>query len=189
MPFRTTSQTANNLAIRFAANYNSNIIGLQQNISSGTRIQRASDDPVAFRQVSSLTTRLQQIESELTSIDSAEVILNSSVTSIQQANDVIVSARSLAQQGIQTAVENEGAREALAVEVEALLDNLQDISLSRFAGEFLYAGTDSSTPPFEFGDPVVEGGTLVADYQGGAEGSFAFVGTSIAVETLSLIHI
>ena len=183
MTFRTTSQTANNLAIRFAANYNSNIIGLQTNISSGTRLQRASDDPVAFRQVTSLTTRLQQIESELTSIDSAEVILNSSVTSIQQANDVIVSARSLAQQGVQTPLEDESAREALAVEVEALLASLQDISLSRFAGEYLYAGTESNAPPFEFGDPVVEGGPLVADYQGGAEGSFAFVGTSIAVET------
>lgn len=181
MPFRTTSQTTNNLAIRFAANYNSNIANLQRDISSGSRIHRASDDPVAFRQVTSLSGRLQQLESESISITSAEVTLNASTASIQQANDVILRARSLAQQGVQATSESE--RESLAVEVESLLESLQDISLSRFAGDFLFAGTESDAPPFEFGDPVVEGGTLVAEYQGGAEGSFAFVGTSISIET------
>lgn len=181
MQFRTTTQTTSNLAIRFASNYTSNIADLQQDISSGVQLHRASDDPVAFRQVSSLTGRFQQLESESFAIASAEVTLNTSVTSIQQVNDVIVTARTLAQQGVQATDANE--REALAVEAEALLDTLKDISRSRFAGTYLYSGTESNQPPFEFGEPLVQGGTIVADYQGGDEGSFAFVGSGIAIET------
>jgi flagellin-like hook-associated protein FlgL len=181
MQFRTTAQTSHDRAIRYVSSYNRNIAGLQKDISSGIHLHRASDDPVAFRQVTLLTGQLQQLRSESTAIDDAEAKLNTSVSSIQQAYDVIVRARTLAQQGVQATTESE--RNALAVEAEGLLSSLQDISKSKSAGAFLYSGARSDQPPYEFGEPLVEGATMVADYKGFDENSYAYIGTSIAVET------
>ena len=181
MLYRTTSQTSSNHAIRFVSRYNANIINYQNQISSGRRIDRSSDDPVAFRQVTSLTTQLNQLRSESTAIVDTEAKLNTSVSNIQRANDLVVKARSLAQQGIQATTESE--RNALAVEAEGLLNNLKDIVEARSAGSFLYSGARSNTPPYLFDGPLVEGGPMVADYQGYEGNSFAYIGTSIAIET------
>jgi flagellar hook-associated protein 3 len=179
--FRTTHQTQTNQSIRFVSNYASSIAKLQRNISSGVQVHRASDDPVSFRQISFLTSQLGQLESESSAIVDAEAKLNTSVATIQQVHDLIVRAKTIAQQGIQTSTESE--RVAFAVEVEGLLGNLKNISKTQSAGDFLYSGTRSDQPPFEFGEPLVEGRTLQADYQGGEENSYAYIGTRIAVET------
>ncbi len=181
MLFRTTAQTSANHAIRYVSRYNANIVNYQKQISSGVRIHRSSDDPVAFRQVTSLTSQLYKLRSESTAITDTEAKLNASVSNIQRANDLIVKAKSLAQQGIQATTESE--RNALAVEAEGLLNNLQDISRARSAGSYLFAGARSNDPPYEFDGPLVAGGTMVADYQGYPENSFAFIGTSISIET------
>ena len=69
MLFRTTSQTNTNQAIRFVSNFNSNIAKYQRQISSGVRLERASDDPVSFRQVTTLSTQLQHLQSDALAVD------------------------------------------------------------------------------------------------------------------------
>lgn len=182
MLYRVTSQTRTNQAIRFVSQYNSNIVDFQRQISSGVRIHRASDDPIAFRDATSLTTRLQQLDTESYAIVDAESKLNNSVSHIQQAHDLLVKAKTLAQQGVQATSESE--RNALAVEVDGLLASMKDISKAQVAGTFLYSGTRSEQQPFEFGSPLVPGGTMVADYQGSEGNSYALIGTSISIETL-----
>ena len=181
MQFRTTAQTSNIQAIRYISQFSANIFNLQNDISSGIDLRRASDDPIAFRQVSSLTIQLQQLESEAVAITDAEAKLNASVSSIQQAFDALNSARSSAQQGVQASTDSE--RNTLAIELESTLDRLIDIAKSQNAGSFLYSGARSDQEPYEFGDPLVEGGPFVADYIGSSESSFAFIGSNIAIET------
>ena len=181
MQFRTTAQTSNSQAIRFISQYSANIFNLQNDISSGIDLRKASDDPIAFRQVSSLTRQLQELDSEAIAIADAEAKLNTSVSSVQQAFEVLNSAKVLAQQGVQASSESE--RSALAVELESALDRLIDLAKSQNAGSFLYSGARSDKTPYEFGDPLVEGGPLVANYQGSSESSFAFIGRNIAIET------
>jgi flagellin-like hook-associated protein FlgL len=180
--FRTTHQTQTNQSIRFVSNYTSNIARLQRDISSGVKVHRASDNPVSFRQISILTSQLEQLESESSAIVDAEAKLNTSVATIQQVHDLIVRAQTIAQQGIQAT--NESEKNALAVEVEGLFDSLKNISQTQASGDFLYSGARSSQPPYVFGDPLVEGRTSQADYQGAKENSYAYIGTRIAVETL-----
>lgn len=179
--FRTTHLTQTNQSIRFVSNYASNISRLQRDISSGVEVHRASDNPVSFRQISSLTSQLQQLESESSAIVDAEAKLSTSVATIQQVHDLIVRAQTIAQQGVQAT--NESEKNALALEAEGLLGSLKNISNTQSAGDYLYSGVRSDQPPYEFGNPLVEGRTSQAVYQGGEENSYAYIGTRISVET------
>lgn len=181
MYFRATSQTSTNQAIRYVTNHSNNIVNFQRQISSGLKLHRSSDDPVAFHQVTSLRTQLQQLESDAYSIVDAETKLNTSVSNIQQAHSLVVRAKTLAQQGIQSTSQAE--RNALAVEVEGLLTSIKDISKAQSAGSFLYGGARSNQQPFEFGQPLVEGAVIQAEYQGAHGNSAAFIGTSVSIET------
>lgn len=182
MLYRTTSQTSSRLAIEHFTSHNAAIIDLQKNISSGVRLHRASDDPASFQQVTSLSVELKRIQSETRSIGDTEGQLNATVSTLQRVNDLIVKAESLAQQGIQANSQSE--RNALAVEVDGILDSLQDIAVTNFAGNFLFGGTASESPPYRFNAPSVEGGTLDVEYLGAPETSVAYIGSRISIETL-----
>lgn len=181
MQFRTTSQINTNQAIRYITNHSATIVNYQRQISSGLKLHRSSDDPVAFHQVTTLTTQLKMLESDSYAIVDAETKLNTSVSTIQQAQSLLVKAKTLAQQGVQTTSDAE--RNALAVEVEGLLASMKDISKTQSAGSFLYSGSKSDIEPYSFGQPLVEGGPIRADYQGANDGSSAFIGTSVSIET------
>ena len=181
MNFRTTSFASSNQALRYSARYNANILQYQRQISSGVRLERSSDDPVAFRQISSLSVRLQELGSEANTIADSTTKLNTSVAQLQQVNTLIVRAKTLAQQGTQAS--SAGERTALAVEVEGILTSLQQSSKTQVAGSFLYSGAKTGTDPYQFAEPVVAGGTLSAEYQGSTKNSRAYIGDAVSVDT------
>ena len=181
MNFRTTSFTFGANAIRFSAQHTADIREFQEQISSGLRVQNASDDPIAYRQITSLTSRLTELASDKTSLNTANSILNTSVVQIEEFSAIMTSAKSLAQNGIQASSASE--RNAFALEVDGLLTRLKTLGESEFGGSFLFGGTRSTSVPFTFSDPTVEGGTLQADYHGSQESSRAFVGEAVSVDT------
>ena len=181
MNYRSPSFALGAQSIRYTGKYNASILKYQKQISSGQRLHRPSDDPVAFRQVNSLTVRLNELRTEEFSIQDAENKLNTSVSQLQESNNLLTSAKLLAQQGISSLSQSE--RNALAVEAESLLQSLQDISKTKSAGAYLYGGTRSDVLPFEFSNPAAEGGTLGVEYLGSSQHSRAFIGEAVSVET------
>jgi flagellar hook-associated protein 3 FlgL len=181
MNFRTSSFASSNQALRFAQQYNVNILKYQNQISSGVRLHRPSEDPVAFRQASSLNVRLQELRTESYTIVDSETKLNTSVSQLQETNNLLSRASILAQQGVQATSASE--RNALAIEVEGLLTSLKHIAKTTAAGSYLYAGTRTDQEPFGFDTPEVEGGTLKVDYLGSAGNSRAYIGDSISIDT------
>jgi len=181
MQFRTTSFASSNQAIKFASQYNASILKYQQQISSGIKLHRPSDNPVSFRQVESYSVRLQELQTEAYAVVDTETKLNTSVSQLQQTNNLIVRAKILAQQGVQAT--GQGEREALAVELQGLMESLQDITRTKSAGSYLYAGARSDVEPFEFNGPVVPGGTLQVDYLGSSNHTRAYIGDAISFDT------
>ncbi len=181
MNYRVTSFAIGSRAIQFQAKHSSAILKYQEQISSGVRLQKASDDPIAFRQVTSLTSRLTELAADKQSLSNAKSILSSSVVQIQEFGNILTRAKSLTQQGIQALDSSE--REALALEVDGLLTQLKDISQSKFDGAFIFSGTKSDQVPFEFADPTFNGGTLSVTYNGSAKNSRAYVGEAVSVDT------
>ncbi len=144
MNFRVTSFASSNQALKFSSQYSANILKYQEQISSGIRLHRPSDDPISFRQASSYSIRLQELQTEAYSIVDSETKLNTSVSQLQAAHDLLIRAKTLAQQGIQTSSQSE--QTALAVEIEGLLVSLQDITKTQSAGSFLYSAAHRPGP-------------------------------------------
>lgn len=181
MTLRSTTFSFSAQALRYTSQFNANILKYQKLISSGQRLHRPSDDPVAFRQVNSLTVRIQELKASEYAVLDSEVKLNAGVAQLTQVNQALVKAKTIAQQGVQALSQTE--RDALALEAEGLLESLKDMSQSRVAGEFLFSGTRTDVAPFQFGDPLLQGRTLQVDYRGGQDNSLVFVGEGIAIDT------
>ena len=181
MNYRVTSFAVGSRAIQFQAKHNAAVLKYQEQISSGLKLQKPSDDPIAFRQVTSLTSRLTELAADKQSLSSTRSILSASTIQVQEFGDIVSRAKVLAQQGIQALDNNE--REALALEVDGLLNQLKDISRSTFDGAFIFGGTKSDRTPFDFADPTSAGGTLSVTYNGSQKNSRAYVGESVSVDT------
>ena len=181
MHYRVTSFAIGSRAIQFSAKHNAAVLKYQEQISSGLRIQKASDDPIAFRQVTSLTSRLTELSADRQSLNNAKSILNTSVSQVQEFANIFSRAKVLSQQGVQAFDDSE--REALALEVDGLLTQLKGISQSTFDGAYIYGGTRSDQVPFEFDQPNAPGQTLSVTYNGAKQNSRAYVGEAVSVDT------
>ncbi len=181
MFYRVTAGSFAQRAIHFSALHSSNILQYQQQIASGLRFQRPSEEPISFRQVTSLKTRFAELQADRNTIDRTTSVLNASVSQIQEFTNVINRAKVLTQQGIQSLDDDE--RNALALEVDGLLNQLKAIGLAQFNDKYLYGGTRSENPPFEFAEPIRNDGTLHVQYHGSTTRSRASVGDSISVDT------
>ena len=167
-------------AIEYSTIHSTNILKYQKQISSGLRFEKPSEEPIPFRLVSSLTSRRSELTADQATIQRSTSILNASVVQVQEFIDLATQAKTLAQQGVQAI--DEGERRALAIEVDGLLDALQQVSLSKFNDRYLYGGTRSQQPPFEFIEPQGKGG-LEVHYNGSHVRSSASVGDTLSVDT------
>lgn len=141
---------------------------LQERISTGKRVLRASDDPVAAVLAESAQNKLSRVaadqralEHSRTSITQAESALGQAGTLVQDVRDVLVAAGNAAY----------GSKEYknLAQELEGLRDQLFGVANQRdSAGRTLFGGLGGSSTPFVevYG---ATGGTVRFDGQRGQE--------------------
>lgn len=117
-------------------------------ISSGKRITRPSDDPVAAAEVMIINNRTSaaaqydrngvQAESRLTQVDD---VLSSVIDTLQRVHDLVLQGRSEALDDVD--------RDAIAKEVREQMLVLLDLGNTRSAsGEYIFAGALVSTRPF-----------------------------------------
>ena len=180
MTIRVASFAYARRALRFTAQHNASILKYQNQISSGLSFERPSDQPIGYQQVASLRARFTELTADRNSIDRATSVLNASVDQLESFNLAITKAKSLTQQGIQ-ALDND-EREALALEIDGLISHVKGITLSRFDEKYLFGGTKSNDPPFDFGTTDLTSGSINATYAGSDNRSRASVGESIAVD-------
>ncbi|MEZ6095539.1 MAG: flagellar hook-associated protein FlgL [Pirellulaceae bacterium] len=179
---RATAFAVTSRAQRYTSRHGADIIRLQQQISSGMKLTKPSDNPLAFRQASALQGQLQSLELATDVIADATTKLNISVSNLTEFSNILSSAKRLAQQGAQSVDQSE--RNALAIEAEQLLVRLEQISNSQYADQYLYGGTRSDTKPFSFAPPKLGSGVLQTSYAGSERLGKSVVGPGVSVETL-----
>lgn len=170
-------------SIAIAQQHNALIATLQQQVSTGDRLQKPSDDPlgnVAFLGNSAQITRL---DSQLTNISNARTNLNMGVSAMQESADILSKAREIALEGAQSGNDS-SSYEALAQQVDALIDRLLDQSNTQNAGRYLFGGTATNTPPFRVAATNASGQPTSIVYQGGSDPVQEIVGQSRTMATL-----
>lgn len=132
----------------------------QQQVASGKRIQRPSDDPSAAVRVLDLKEAAQRLAQYQRNADAATARLAQEETALIGIEDLLQRVRELAVRAANDTL-SDVDRRAVAAEIREHRDNFLQLANSRDAnGEYLFAGFQSQTRPFSFD----AGGAL--DYAG-----------------------
>jgi flagellar hook-associated protein 3 FlgL len=135
----------------------------QKQIASGRRISRPSDDPAGTATAIAERAELASVEQYTRTADSA----TSRLMVIDSALSGIIDRLSQAQVSVvaaQGSGKTAGEREVAAQTLEGVRDAIASTMNTSFQGVYLFAGADSTSPPF-----VIGPGGVVSAYQGSAQ--------------------
>ncbi len=155
---RVTQQTVQRSTLANLQLNLSKMSTLQQQMSSGKRISKPSDDPSGVS--SSLTLRSEQrattqysrnIDDGLGWLSTSDTAIQSAVTQLRQARDLTVQSGSGAL--------NAAGREAIATQVESIRDGLMSIANSSYQGRNVFAASSGASVAFAAGPAYTWTGT------------------------------
>jgi flagellar hook-associated protein 3 FlgL len=137
-------------SIRSVLNNQADLSDIQQQLSSGKKLLRPSDDPVGAAQVIRLTEEIDLIAQYKKNINLLTNSLEQEETVLSSINNAINRSRVLMIQS-GNGIIGAGERKAIAGEIEQIRDQTFDLMNSRnSAGEYIFAGFQSATPAFSF---------------------------------------
>lgn len=149
----------------------------QNQVSTGKRINVASDDPGGAGQIVSLSHILAANGQYTTNIDSASTRLSTEQSTLTSVGNLLDSARTLALQGINGSLASSD-RQAIATQLTQMRDQLVQLAnASDSNGTALFAGTSTTTTPF-----VKNPGGSVS-YGGNDASLMASIGSGLQVPT------
>ena len=126
----------------------STLSGLQENLTSGKKVVRASDDPTGAAQAERALTRISRISTDQRALDAqknsitvAESTLGDVTDALQNFRDLVVSAGN----GVQTAAD----RKTIALQLTGLRDQIVSLSNTKDTnGQPLFSALGSALTPF-----------------------------------------
>lgn len=121
---------------------------IQEQISSGNRLNRPSDDPTAAAQILRLDQAIAATDQYQRNADMAKNRLTLEESTLKNVQDTLLRVREIAVQGANSTL-SDTDRLALAQEVEERLQELVGLANTRDANqEYLFAGYKVNTKPF-----------------------------------------
>lgn len=129
----------------------------QEQLASGYRINKPSDDPYATGQAISLQSDLAATKQYQSNVAEGNAWLSVTDTSLSQINNALQRARELAVQG---ASDSGGAvaRQAAAQEINQLIDTVKQSADAAYEGRYVLGGTATGSPPYAVGGSDAYGG-------------------------------
>lgn len=131
-------------------NYNRNLVrmeDLQNQLATGQRIRRPSDDPVNASKTLKLRSDLSTNEQYLRNIDNGISWLNITETALRDIGDSLQRARELTVRASSHTM-NADNRAAVADEIEQIQRHILQVSNSTYAGRHIFAGHRTDYPAF-----------------------------------------
>lgn len=124
---------------------------LQEQIAAEKTILRPSDSPSEISHVMSVNATVSRNEQYLRNIDDGLAYLNQADSALNTIGETLSDAKTLALQGANGTQGNED-RDAIAEQIDKMIDALVDLGNSSLGGKYLFAGKKNSQPPF-YRDP------------------------------------
>jgi flagellar hook-associated protein 3 FlgL len=168
---RITTKLLNDNVINNLFTNRSKLNDLNEQLSTGKRISKPSDDPNAAINILSAKTSLEQIERYSTNIDNAQSELDITDESILSAVDVVQRAKTLATEAA-NATNGSTELDAINSEIKQLIQQIKDIANTKFGSKYIFGGLVTEEPPYTEaanGDIVYNGTSSTSNYQRKAE--------------------
>ncbi|BCV20776.1 flagellar hook-associated protein FlgL [Moorella sp. Hama-1] len=144
---RVTNRMLNNNVIRNINRNLENMARTQEQMSSGKRVNRPSDDPIVVARVLGFKISIAANDQYKKNMEDAKGWLDASESALGMATDVLQRARELAVYGSNGTMPKE-SMEALAAEVDQLFGEMVQIANSSYGGRFLFGGSQTTQRPF-----------------------------------------
>lgn len=124
----------------------------QDQLSTGKKINKPSDDPVVAMKGMFYRSGLTEVEQYKRNLSELYLWMENSEAGIEQANNGLQRVRELVIQG-KTGSLSPTDREAIAREVEQIKNDLVQVANTQVSGRYIYHGTDTDNPPVPNGNP------------------------------------
>jgi flagellar hook-associated protein 3 FlgL len=148
MTTRVTLETIINSTIFNVQRSTSNLSKLQEQISTGKKVNRPSDAPASARKILNLRSEKFRLDQYASNVQTGIQSLNFNSSTLQNTANTLQRIQELTMQGINATTDQNG-RNAIASEINQLLESiLQDANSTR-SGRYIFAGTATKTTPFE----------------------------------------
>ncbi|CAN5415512.1 flagellar hook-associated protein FlgL [soil metagenome] len=121
---------------------------LQEQITTGKRINRASDDPEGAEILLGLRTSQTEIKQFQRSSQAAAQKLTAADDTLNSYETILERVRTLVTQGLSDTT-TQDSKNALATELETLRTRILNISNTKNNGEYLFGGTRQDAAPFD----------------------------------------
>jgi flagellar hook-associated protein 3 FlgL len=134
-------------------NINSSLGALQRTsdeLSSGRTILEPSDNPYGASQVVDLQSQLEGLSSYATSTQDGISWENTASSALSSINEVVARVRELLVSAA-NGTNNQSDLNTIATEVEQLTESVKQDANTQYAGQYVFAGTATTTAPYQAG--------------------------------------
>ena len=150
MAIRVTQTMLNNNMLRNLSNSMGTMDRYQEQLSSGKKISRPSQDPVVATRAMFFRSSLIQNEQFQRNVNEAQSWMEISDKSLDEAGSIMQRLRELAVYSGDGAL-GKDSLQAIGKEIEQIRDHMGNIANQTVGGRYIFAGTDTTTPPFNNG--------------------------------------
>lgn len=126
----------------------SKLASAQEQVASGKRILRPSDDPVGASQALGYRNRLSAHERFLAASENGRTLLDTAASNLQDAGGLLSDARATMLQAM-NGTQTPNDRQLYANELRLIRDRLLAIGNAKTGDRYLFGGTATGTKPFE----------------------------------------
>lgn len=146
---RVTQMMAKSTILNDMAVARQNKTNALEQVSSGKRFQRLSDDPAAALDALRTRRALQRAESYTAQSTDATGWLTTYDTSLGNMSDRMLNVRDLGLQGANTATMSADSASTLADEIDATRTEMLSVASTKYLGKPIFSGTSATTPVYD----------------------------------------
>lgn len=121
---------------------------LQHQISTGKKVEYASDDPISADRILDYRQIIEETGQYIKNVDDADTLASNVDTVLGHMEDVLLRVRDLSVRASNEAPDNQQMRNAIAQEIDSLVNQLVFESNQKFDGKSLFSGNKTTDSPF-----------------------------------------
>lgn len=129
----------------------SNLSQADEQLSSGYKVNEASDAPSSMEDIFETRAQLGQVNQSVQDLTTIQSQVQTADSALQTAIQIMNQAVSLGSQGASSSVSST-TQQQLATQVQALLQQLVSVAATDVGGVYVFSGDQSGSPPYQL-DP------------------------------------
>jgi flagellar hook-associated protein 3 FlgL len=135
--------------IAYLSNMEARLATVTEQLSSGSRVNRPSDDPNAIAPIIAYQGHINYLTQVQANLNQAQTEAQTGDNALQQATSLINQLVTLGSQGA-SSTSDASSRAILGQKVQAIQQQLVNLANSSVSGHYIFGGDDSGTAPYSY---------------------------------------